>query len=111
VLWFMIQLMKAKGSLFPRTNLTADPIVLDTYDVLHGWKLLDFTWKQIQGGKKTKTKPHACFDSGQSESHDAARQHGRSATDVHQHAGGAHHTLREGDVIGVWNSILHNWKR
>lgn len=56
VLWFVVRLMRAKQNLFPRTNLAADPIVLDPYDVLHGWKLLAFAWKQIQGGKLAKSK-------------------------------------------------------
>jgi hypothetical protein len=33
---------------------TTEPISLDPYDVLHGWKLLSFFWKQIHGGKKAK---------------------------------------------------------
>ncbi|KAH3002676.1 hypothetical protein KXV52_000701, partial [Aspergillus fumigatus] len=57
VLWYVVQLMRAKPSLFPRTNITTDPIRLSPYDVLHGWKLLSFFWKQIQGGKKAKGKP------------------------------------------------------
>ncbi|KAF7154844.1 hypothetical protein CNMCM5623_003102 [Aspergillus felis] len=43
--------------LIPRTNLATQPITLDRYDVLHGWKLLAFFWKQIQGGKKAKGHP------------------------------------------------------
>ncbi|KAF7184630.1 hypothetical protein CNMCM7691_005873 [Aspergillus felis] len=54
---YVVQLMRAKPSLFPRTNITTDPIRLNPYDVLHGWKLLSFFWKQIQGGKKAKGKP------------------------------------------------------
>jgi hypothetical protein len=37
--------MRAKLSLFPRTNLNTQPISLDPYDVFHGWKLLSFFWK------------------------------------------------------------------
>lgn len=45
VLWYVVQLMRAKPLLFPRTNITTDPIRLSPYDVLHGWKLLSFFWK------------------------------------------------------------------
>jgi hypothetical protein len=36
VLWYVIQLMRVKPSLFTRTNITTKPISLDPYDVLHG---------------------------------------------------------------------------
>ncbi|EAW16170.1 uncharacterized protein NFIA_055190 [Aspergillus fischeri NRRL 181] len=34
VLWFVVQLMRAKGLLFPRSNISADPPVHDPYHIL-----------------------------------------------------------------------------
>ncbi|GFF59661.1 hypothetical protein IFM46972_11444 [Aspergillus udagawae] len=54
---YALKLIRAKLSLFPYTNLATQPITLDYYDVLYGWKLLAFFWKQIQGSKKAKGCP------------------------------------------------------
>ncbi|PKX89917.1 uncharacterized protein P174DRAFT_434356 [Aspergillus novofumigatus IBT 16806] len=42
VLWFIMQLIRAKGLLFLRSNLSTNPLVLNPYDILHSWKLLAF---------------------------------------------------------------------
>ncbi|KAI9927897.1 hypothetical protein ASPWEDRAFT_29289 [Aspergillus wentii DTO 134E9] len=39
-LWYVLKLIQAKPTLFPRSTVGAGPLQLDPYDVLQGWKLL-----------------------------------------------------------------------
>ncbi|KAI9370901.1 hypothetical protein BJX61DRAFT_544160 [Aspergillus egyptiacus] len=53
VIWYVIRMVRTKPSLFPRSRAIND-IRLDRYDLLHGWKLLAFFWKQISSAKASK---------------------------------------------------------
>lgn len=50
-LWYIKRLMLAKPSLFPRSRLNGPETVLDRVDLVKGWKVLAFFWKQVNGGK------------------------------------------------------------
>ncbi|KAL4806742.1 hypothetical protein BDV18DRAFT_168363 [Aspergillus unguis] len=57
-LWFSFKLIKAKPSLFIRSQLTGNPIHVDPYDITHAYKLLSWIYRKQKGSKIPASKPH-----------------------------------------------------
>ncbi|KAL2825554.1 hypothetical protein BJY01DRAFT_256225 [Aspergillus pseudoustus] len=58
--WFIVRLVRAKPSLFPRSRL--DPTLsINPYDLLHGWKFLKWVWMVTQRGVPKKPRAIAAI--------------------------------------------------
>ncbi|KAL4915877.1 hypothetical protein BDW62DRAFT_203181 [Aspergillus aurantiobrunneus] len=53
-IWYIARLVKAKPVLFPRSQVSDAGLSFDTYDMLHGWKLLKWVWRVKSQGTPVK---------------------------------------------------------